>query len=68
MTADTNKFLGKPLKELNLRANYGINILGIKRKNKLLESILPEEILKQGDIVYIQGNHGNISKFHKLVK
>ncbi|MBU1014710.1 MAG: monovalent cation:proton antiporter-2 (CPA2) family protein [Bacteroidetes bacterium] len=68
MTADSNKFLGKPLKELNLRAEYGINILGIKRRNKMMESIQPEEILKQDDVIYIQGNQRNIEQFHKLIK
>lgn len=68
MNADSNKFLGKPLKELNLRAEYGINILGIKRKNEMLETIQPEEILKQGDIIYVQGNQSKIEQFHKLTK
>ncbi len=68
MNADSNKFLGKPLEELNIRAEYGINILGIKRKNELMESIQPKEILKQGDIIYIQGNQTNIEHFHKLIK
>ncbi|MDA3882146.1 MAG: cation:proton antiporter [Bacteroidales bacterium] len=68
INADSNKLLGKPLKELNIRAEYGINILGIKRKNEMLESIQPEEILKQGDMIYIQGNQTNIEHFHKLIK
>ncbi len=66
--ADSNKLLGKPLKELNLRAEYGINILGIKRKNVMLDSIEPTEILKQGDLLYIQGNQSKIEQFHKLIK
>ena len=68
MNADSNKFLGLPLKELNLRAEYGINILGIKRKNIMLKSIQPEEKLKQGDLIYILGNQNKIEQFHKLVK
>ncbi|MEB2785243.1 cation:proton antiporter domain-containing protein [Algoriphagus persicinus] len=68
MNADSNTFLGKPLKELNLRADYGINILGIKRKNKMMESIHPDDKLKQGDIIYIQGNQSKIEQFHKLIK
>jgi len=68
MLADSNQFLGKPLNELNLRVDYGINILGIKRKDQMLESIQPEEIIKQGDILYIQGNQSKIEQFHKLVK
>jgi CPA2 family monovalent cation:H+ antiporter-2 len=68
INADSNKILGKPLKELNLRAKYGINILGIKRKDEMLESVQPEEIIKQGDIIYIQGNQSKIGQFHKLLK
>ena len=68
MISDSSKFLGKPLKELNLRAIYGINILAIKRKNELLQSVQPDEEIKQGDIIYIQGNHSNVAEFYKLVK
>lgn len=68
MTSDSNKFLGKPLNEMNLRADFGINILVIKRKNEVLESIKPDETLKNGDIIYIQGNQSNIERFHKLIK
>ena len=68
LVSDSNKFLGKPLNELNLRAKYGITILGIKRKNEMLDTVQPEEILKQGDIVYIQGTQSKVSEFHKMVK
>lgn len=67
MRSDSNKFLGKPLKELNLRALYGINILSIKRKDEMLESVQPDEILKQGDILYILGNQSNVEQFQKLI-
>ncbi|SDB25362.1 Kef-type potassium/proton antiporter, CPA2 family [Flavobacteriaceae bacterium MAR_2010_188] len=68
MKADSNRFLGKPLKDLNLRAEFGINILGIKRKNEMIQSVKPDEILKYGDIIYILGNQSNIERFHKLIK
>lgn len=68
INSDSSEFLGKPLKELNLRAEYGINILAIKRKEEMLDSIRPEEILKQGDIVYVQGNQNMIEQFHNLIK
>ena len=68
MSADSNQFLGKPLKELNLRIEFGINILGIKRKEMLMQNIQPDDVLLQGDRVYIQGKQSNIEQFHKLVK
>lgn len=67
LVSDSNKFLGKPLNELNLRANYGISILAIKRKNEMLDTVQPHEILKQGDIVYLQGKQSKVSQFHKIV-
>lgn len=68
ISSDSNDFLGKPLSELNLRANYGINIIGIKRKEKLFQTIRPDDVLLQGDRVYIQGKQSNIEQFNKLIK
>jgi CPA2 family monovalent cation:H+ antiporter-2 len=68
ITSDSNKFLGKPLRELALRSEYGINILGIMRKETILEAISPEEQLKQHDIIYIQGNPHDVEIFHKVIK
>jgi CPA2 family monovalent cation:H+ antiporter-2 len=68
ITSDSNKFLGKPLSELNLRVDFGINILGIKRKDEMFHTVKPDEILKYDDLIYIQGNHSNIERWHKLIK
>tara|TARA_R110002096_G_scaffold28336_14_gene85955 strand:+ start:1194 stop:3176 length:1983 start_codon:yes stop_codon:yes gene_type:complete len=68
LNSDSNEFLGKPLRLLNLRAEHGINILGIKRKDEMLDNVQPEEILKQGDIIYVLGNQSKIEQFHKMVK
>lgn len=68
MTSDSNKILGKPLTELNLRSVYGINILGIKRKNKILDTVKPSEILLKNDLIYVQGNAEQIEKFHRLIR
>lgn len=66
--SDSNKFLGKPLSEMDLRAKYGINILGIMRKEEMLDMVNPEEVLKQHDVLYIQGNTHDIEVFHKVIK
>jgi len=68
MTSDSNKFIGRSLVELNLRADFGINILGIKRKNEMLEIIGPEETLKYDDVMYIQGTQKSVERFHKIIK
>lgn len=68
INSDSNKILGKPIRDLKLRSEYGINILGITRKDNLLESIQPDDILKQNDILYVRGNPHDIESFHKLIK
>ncbi|MGB0883602.1 MAG: cation:proton antiporter [Flavobacteriales bacterium] len=67
MSADSNKILGKPLIDLNLRVEYGVNILGITRENEILVNIDSSEILKQGDVLYVQGDQRKIEQFRKLV-
>ncbi|PVX51055.1 Kef-type potassium/proton antiporter (CPA2 family) [Balneicella halophila] len=67
VNTDSTKVVGKSLKELDLRANYGINILTIKRDDNVLDSVQPDEVIKQGDIVYIFGNLPQIDQFYKLV-
>src|SRR5699024_9121601 len=68
VNCDTSPVLEKPLKDLNLRAEYGINILAINRRDQMLESIQPGEVLKQGDVVYVQGNQEAIERFHRKIK
>lgn len=68
MHSDSNDFLGKPIQDLNLKEKYGVNILVIKRQEEILDHIPPEEVLRQGDELYILGNQRNIEKFHKIIK
>jgi Trk K+ transport system NAD-binding subunit len=65
---DSSSLVGKTLKELDLRSKYGINILGIQRRKKMLQNIQSDDVLKQGDYVYVQGNQADIDEFNKLVK
>ena len=66
MTTDSSKLVGKPLKDLQIRNNYGINILAISRNNELIQNISADQKIKQGDIVYVQGEQHNIENFYRL--
>ncbi len=65
---DSSEILSKPLKEINLRAKFGINVLGIKRRDELLDGVKPEDELHQGDLVYVLGSPDCIDKFHKEIR
>ncbi len=68
INADSSPYIGLSLREMNLRAAYGINILGIKRKNsEVFERMHPDDVLHQGDVIYVQGNQSNIEQFRKRI-
>ncbi len=65
--SDGGKLVGKSLKDTNVRANYGVNILAISRDDIMIYNIKPEEKLKQNDLLYINGTQENIEKFQRLI-
>ncbi len=65
---DSGKFVGKSLEEINLRANYGVNILAIKRKDSTMDHIEPSEKLKQNDLVFVNGHPENIERFNQMIQ
>lgn len=66
--ADSGKIINKSIQELDIRKTYGINILGIRRKDKLLDNVSPSEKLKQGDKLYVLGDTEHIEIFSKLIR
>ncbi len=74
--AVTPKIVGTSIRKLNLRQDYGVNIVGIKNKipdvdkkgnNIYVESLdplpLPDYEFKEGDIVVVIGEPKNVEKF-----
>jgi len=58
------KLIDKTIIEINLRKNYGINIICIQRKGDI---IIPESntLVKAGDIILVVGRNKDINKFEK---
>ncbi len=54
------EWIGVSLKESNIRANYGLNIVAIKRSNDIIVSPKAEEIILERDILVIIGENGDI--------
>jgi CIC family chloride channel protein len=63
-------FVGKTLKELQIRSKYGVNILMIKRReepNKIIEIIpRPDEVIKMGDMLIAMGKESDLNIFRNL--
>ena len=52
------------LNDLKLRANYGMNVIAIKRNNKIIVSPNAEEIVEEGDILAVITTNNNLSKIY----
>lgn len=72
-------FVGKSLRELNIRAQYGVNVIAIKRKAKSLlgkgetkveEKIVvtpqADEIIRTKDVLIVIGSNENIEMLKKI--
>lgn len=65
---DSGKFIGKKLKDIDVRGQFGINILAIKRKDEMLDHIEPTEKLLYKDLIFINGKPENIEAFNKIIQ
>ncbi len=56
------KMIGKTVLEVNLRKNFGANIIAIENDGSLNEMIAPDYIFRRGDILFISGSKEGLSK------
>lgn len=57
---------GKSLRELNLRARFGINVLAIKRNKQLLVAPGADDLIEKGDILVVVGMNENIDRLERV--
>lgn len=65
---DKNNIIGKKLQDSNIRKEYGITIVGIRRDDKLIYDITPETLILQNDILYVFGKSDPIENFNNKIK
>ena len=61
-----DSWVGKSLRELNVRAKYGINILAIKDENAVNISPAADYVIRKGEIVVILGDTVALKAVQKL--
>lgn len=64
---NNKEIVEKPLHQLRLRNKFGVNLIAIKRKEKLILEIDKDTILYKKDILYCFGSHENILIFNKMI-
>ena len=60
------EWIGKTLKELELRKNYHINVLGIKKGSDLNVQFDPSEEVTEGMVLVVIGGNTDINRLEKL--
>ncbi|MDT8899696.1 potassium channel family protein [Anaeroselena agilis] len=60
------EMVDKPLSESNLREGYGLNLVAIKRCDSISVSPKPEEVFRQGDILFVIGENEGIHRLEQL--
>ncbi len=59
---------GKSLRELDLRAKYGVTVLAIKRGRKIEVSPSAEEKISHKDVLVAIGHNDNLRKFEAMLE
>lgn len=59
-------FFGKKLLDTQLRQKWGISVIAIQTGNRTIETIDPNFVFHQGDIIIVIGSNENIRRFEEL--
>lgn len=60
------EWIGKTIGEIDIRKQYGINILGIKDENKLSVDVIPSKVLSSELSLLVIGDYKKIQKCFKI--
>ena len=57
-----DRSVGKTVLSVNLRKEFGINIIAIENSGILIETIHPDYVFKKGDILFISGSKAGLNR------
>ncbi len=56
------KMLGKTVVEVNLRKEFGVNIIAVENDGHLLEMVAPDYKFRKGDLLFLSGSRAGLNK------
>ena len=59
-------FIGRTLQQANMRALYGVNVVAIKRFDKLIVPPQPDELIQESDIMIVIGSTEGLQQLESL--
>jgi trk system potassium uptake protein TrkA len=63
--AASEKMIGKSLTELDVRANFGVNVMAIKRASSFNIAPAPTDSIEEGDILIVIGHNDDLKRFEE---
>ncbi|MCF8019564.1 MAG: TrkA family potassium uptake protein [Vallitaleaceae bacterium] len=63
-----DEWMGKTLKELNMRANYGINVMAIRKGEKIVITPGADFVLQPSDVLVVIGSNEDLRKINIIKK
>lgn len=57
-----DRIVGKTVLSVNLRGEFGINIIAIENNGNLIETINPDYVFRKGDILFISGSKDSLDR------
>ena len=64
----TERVSGKTVLELNLRQQFGLNIIAVEQNDKLTADVRPDMVLQAGDTIAVIGRPGQINAFENYLQ
>lgn len=62
------KMAGKSVLEVNLRARFGLNIIGIENDGNVIQIINPDYVFREQDILFIAGSKDGLCRLSEWVE
>ncbi|WMN07650.1 cation:proton antiporter [Marivirga arenosa] len=64
---ENSQITGKPIAETNIRHNFGVTVIGIKRDGELNTQIGPETTPILGDVIFVFGKPEDLEHFYEKI-
>jgi di/tricarboxylate transporter len=61
-----SRFVGSTLNSLGFRARFGLNVMAIRRNDRIMRTNLQDEKLQRGDMLLVSGTEEHLEKIEKI--
>ncbi|MBU5590633.1 TrkA family potassium uptake protein [Clostridium sp. MSJ-4] len=61
------EWVGETLRDLNVRANFGINIMAVRKNNEINVSPTAEDVIEPHDILVVIGSIDDLAKLESII-